>query len=124
MNLTNTGNNDVLFVKLSNNGSFIWAKVLVEPGKDWGHTIAIDANYNVGITGYFRDSVDFNTGVVSLFKNKMARRFFISNWTRWYFKWANTYGSSSFDYAYDIDFDASGNILQVLLMIQLILMQV
>lgn len=111
-NLTNTGNNDVFICKLSNNGSFIWAKSFGGAQEDWGHAIAIDANYNVGITGYFRDSVDFNTGVDTLFKKSHgAEDFFISKLdSAGNFKWANTYGSSSFDYAYDIDFDASGNI--------------
>ncbi len=60
-NLTSTNLNDVFIQKLDANGNFVWAKSLAG-GNAFGNSISTDTSGNVYTTGFFRGTVDFNTG--------------------------------------------------------------
>ena len=61
-NLTSAGENDIFIQKLDNNGNNIWAKRIGGTSYDRGNSIALDDLGNVYTTGYFSDTVDFDTG--------------------------------------------------------------
>jgi hypothetical protein len=62
-NLSSNGNlNDFFVLKLSTNGSFVWAKKTGGTGTDEGFSIAINDDGDVYTTGYFNGTVDFNPG--------------------------------------------------------------
>jgi len=61
-NLSSVGDLDIFVQKIDDSGNFIWAKSFGGIGRDRGWSIAVDASENVYTTGWFRDTVDFDTG--------------------------------------------------------------
>jgi len=59
--LTSSGYYDIFVAKLDSNGNWLWAKKAGGTSWDYGCGIAVDANGNSYITGYFDDSVTFGT---------------------------------------------------------------
>lgn len=111
-NLTSLGITDVFVCKLNCNGNFIWANRFGGSEEDWGMAIAVDAAANVAVTGNFRAMVDFNTTSDTLNVTAVGAEdiFIFSCDSAGNFKWANTFGSTSYDYGYSIVADATGNI--------------
>lgn len=58
----NSASRDIFVWKLSNTGSFIWAKAMGGYSSDWGLGIAVDAAGNVYTSGNFRGVADFDPG--------------------------------------------------------------
>lgn len=66
--LSSLGNQSIFIAKLDNLGNFIWAKSAGSDGGDRGNSIAVDAQGNSYITGYFRDGAIFgDTTLISGF---------------------------------------------------------
>ena len=61
-NLYSSGNQDAFVTKLDANGDFVWARQLSGSSRVEGHSIALDNNGNIYITGAFNGTVDFNPG--------------------------------------------------------------
>lgn len=61
-NMTSEGLNDGFIVKLSENGGFIWAKQIGGTDNDAVNEIVLDADGQIYMTGYFRDTADLETG--------------------------------------------------------------
>ncbi|MCB9272695.1 MAG: hypothetical protein H6564_01550 [Lewinellaceae bacterium] len=61
-NLTSAGNKDIFVAKFNISGDFVWAKRMGGTGDDEGYDITVNAIGNVGTTGYFRYTVDFDPG--------------------------------------------------------------
>lgn len=61
-NLTANGVNDVFISKLDSTGSFNWSRSFGGIGNEWSWSMAVDDAKNVYTTGYFEETVDFNTG--------------------------------------------------------------
>ena len=61
-NLTSLGEWDIALAKYNASGSFLWAKSIGGTDYDISQSIALDGNNNIYITGYFRNTVDFNPG--------------------------------------------------------------
>jgi hypothetical protein len=64
INLTNTGNSDVFYVKYDPNGNVLWAKcaTVSNPGGAYtGFGIQVGASNNVYLTGEFLDSIKFDS---------------------------------------------------------------
>ncbi|HSD13510.1 MAG TPA: T9SS type A sorting domain-containing protein [Flavobacterium sp.] len=59
-NLTAAGNNDIFFAKYDNNGNYLWAKAIGGTSSDVGLFLVLNSSNEIYITGYFRDSVDFD----------------------------------------------------------------
>lgn len=82
-NLTSSGGYDIFISKLDSAGKFIWAQKMGSKSDDVGNGIALDASGNILITGWFKDSVDFDLGTGkynlkslgdhALFINKMGQ---------------------------------------------------
>ncbi len=60
--LTSNGYRDVFILKLNDSGQFIWAKSFGGNNGDWGNSIIVDSSDNIYTTGYFENTVDFDTG--------------------------------------------------------------
>lgn len=61
-NLTSAGGADIFISKLTNTGSFSWAKKMGGPNDDAANSIKLDAFGNIYTTGYFNSTVDFDPG--------------------------------------------------------------
>ncbi len=60
--LTAFGLNDIFVLKLTTEGSFVWAKSMGGSSDDFGQCIALDPLGNVYSTGYFYTTADFDPG--------------------------------------------------------------
>lgn len=65
---TSHGNDDVFVSALDMNGNYLWAKTIGGTDYDQGRGIAVNANEDVYVTGYYNGTVDFdpNSGTVEL----------------------------------------------------------
>ncbi len=61
--LTPLGSFDIFVLKLDTNGDFVFAFSLGGTGQDKGSYISVDASNNFYITGYYRNTVDFDPGI-------------------------------------------------------------
>ncbi len=61
-NLTSNGSGDVFVLKLNSSGVFMWVKSAGTVNNDYGAAIAIDADDNVHVSGYFIGIGDFDPG--------------------------------------------------------------
>lgn len=63
--LTASGSWDVFVVKLDANGKHLWSKRFGDDAQQEGHSIAIDREGNVLLTGMFWGSIDFGGGALT-----------------------------------------------------------
>jgi PKD repeat protein len=61
-NLTSSGLSDIYFAKYNNNGDYQFAYKVGSTGDDYSYSIAVDASQNIYLTGFFRNTVDFDPG--------------------------------------------------------------
>jgi len=106
--LTSSGQYDIFVAKMDINGNWLWAKQAGGTSYDYGLGIAVDANGNSYVTGYFKSTATFGTttltssGYEDIFVAKLNSS---GNWL-----WAKQAGGTSSDYTNDIAVDANGNI--------------
>ncbi len=112
-NLTATSNNDIFISKLDAAGNFVWAKQMGGTSTDaQAYSIALDGSGNVYTTGYFDGTADFDPGVGTFNLSAAGNSdIFISKLdAAGTFVWARKIGGTSFDKAFSIALDGSGNI--------------
>jgi hypothetical protein len=63
--LSHAGGGDIFVVKYSGNGSVLWAQRFGGPGPDQGHTVCVDANGDIYVTGFFVGTVAFGPTVLN-----------------------------------------------------------
>lgn len=93
------GSNDVLVIKYSRNGTFLWAETWGGTGDDDAYGIAIGPDGYLYVVG---TTASYGAGNYDALLLKFD--------TEGQLLWSTTWGGRSFDRAYDISFDASGNI--------------
>jgi len=113
-NQTSSGSNsDVFVVKFDNQGVYQWAIKMGSSGTDIGYDIAIDANSDIYVTGYFNGTVDFdpsgNTAnlVAGAFDDAFVAKYNSSGAYQWAFK----IGAIGYSYGRSICVDPSGDII-------------
>lgn len=124
-----SGNSDVFVVKFDNQGVYQWAIKMGGTGTDEGHDIAVDANGDVYVTGYFNATVDFDPSgstanlTAGAFDDAFVAKYTAGGGYQWAFKIGAvgySYGESicvdpmgdiivTGDYSQTVDFDPSGN---------------
>lgn len=98
--------------KLDATGNFVWAKKIQGPHTGNSTDVAINANGDIFITGWFGGTADFDPGpgYCYLSANGWYDAFIVKLNSSCDFIWAKTMGGASEDYASAIAFDNSGNI--------------
>ena len=112
-NLTSTdGGVDLFFAKYDDNGNYAWAKAIGGSEPDEAKSIAIDDSGNVYVTGYFRDTVDFDpdTGTHILVSAGLQDIFFSKYDPNGNFLWAKAIGGQTNEKGYSIATDDKGNV--------------
>lgn len=113
-NLTSNGSSDIFISKLDSSGNFVWAKSMGGTASDERPSIALDAAGNIYTTGNFAGTVDFDPGagtfVISPASGYNYDVFVSKLDSSGNFVWAKNMGGPSFDIAYSIAIDASGNV--------------
>ena len=111
--LISAGGSDIFIAKLDTLGNFMWAKRMGGPSHDQGNSIALDFQGNVYVTGFFRESADFNPDDVVIHNliSEGRKDIFISKLdTSGNFMGAKRMGGSLDDEGNSITIDAGGNI--------------
>ncbi|MBI2968117.1 MAG: SBBP repeat-containing protein [Bacteroidetes bacterium] len=97
--------------KYDANGNYLWAKKI---GSDnsFGYGITNDGDGNSYVTGYFSGTGDFDPGpgTANLMSLGNEDIFFAKYDVNGNYLWANSIGSTSYDYGYCIDVDTTGNV--------------
>lgn len=110
--LTSNGNADVFIEKMDANGQLIWAKSFGGTASDYPQDIAVDANGNVYVIGYFKSTVDFdpNAGVTSISAHGASDVYIEKLDANGQLIWVKTMGGTSLDEGAAISIDEAGNI--------------
>lgn len=110
--LSSNGNEDIFVTKYDASGNFVWAKNIGGSTSDFGRAMAVDANGNVFLTGYFDGTSDFdpNGGTINLTSTGLYDIFVAKLDVNGNYSWAKNLGGSTFDVGNSIVLDASGNI--------------
>ena len=112
-NLKSTSRRKEIFVsKLDSSGNFLWAKKLGGTSSEEGQSISLDALGNIYITGFFEGEVDFDpsNGIFNLNSSGSTDIFVCKLDPSGNFIWAKKMGGTSWDQAYSIAVDNSGNV--------------
>jgi len=102
---------DCFFLKLDENGNFVWAKS-TNGGYSRAFAISIDNDENVFATGPFEKTVDFDPGPseAPLSANGAQDIFVLKLDRNGDFNWAKSVGGNSSDVGYSLTNDAAGNV--------------
>jgi len=111
-NLDSDGAEDIFIVKLTENGTFVWAKQIGGSAPDDATSVTTDSDGNAYFTGKFQGTVDFNPGseTHNLNSNGNEDIFVCKLDASGNFVWAKSIGGSSTDTSLSIVLDATGNI--------------
>ncbi|MCI1267289.1 MAG: SBBP repeat-containing protein [Saprospiraceae bacterium] len=99
-NLVSNGLNDIFICKLDSLGNYIWAKSIGGSKEDVATSITIDSKNNIGVTGFFFGSTDFDpgTGTHKLNSIEESRDIFIAKYDNdGTYLWAKSIGSDDND---------------------------
>jgi len=97
-NLTAVGGLDMYLLKLTSNGSYVWAYGFGSTGDDYGNSMVTDLFGNIYITGEFEGTIDFDPGIgtANLTPVLPLETFILKLDTLGNFKWVNGLQTSYF----------------------------
>ena len=114
--VTSGTNMNIYIVKLTSTGEFIWGKSIDNSGGEQDlKNIKVDANYNVYLTGTFRNTLDLDpsASVFNVTSNGEKDTFFVKLDNLGNFLWGKSIGGQDNDIANDISVDNLGNLFAV-----------
>lgn len=116
-NFTSQGNSDIFILKLDNAGNYIWNKRIGDTDIDEGHQLALGANDEIYITGFFGWTTDFDPSpAISTLTSVGSDDIFILKMdTMGSFEWARSIGSTNLDEGIDIRTLANGDVCTYIL---------
>ncbi|MCH2043144.1 MAG: T9SS type A sorting domain-containing protein [Saprospiraceae bacterium] len=106
--LQTVGETDVLCAKLDFDGNVLWAVALGGTGMDAANMIALDAQSNIAITGYFEDSIQFEQEIYTCRGFRDA--FLIQLDSTGQVIWSSTFGGPFLDEGTALVYDDLGNL--------------
>jgi hypothetical protein len=106
--LSSAGGMDCYLASFDQNGNHRWSKRFGTSTEDYADGVAVDGSGNIAIAGVFDGSVSFGGPVLV---SAGAYDGFLASYTSaGAHRWSRRFGSTSFDSAYGVAFDASGNV--------------
>ncbi len=112
--LTDSGFGDVFISKTDPSGNLVWAKRIGGTSYDEGKSIAVDANGNCYVAGFFSlDSIDFDPGINNYFLSSIGgeNSFVLKLDSNGNFIWAKQIESAYENYSRSLSLDQQNNIL-------------
>jgi len=113
---TSNGGEDVFLSKFDVNGNFVWTRTWGGVTTDYGWCTNTDNSGNIYVSGYFRETVDFDPGPGEDLHTSYpySRDAFLSKFDfGGNFQWAQTWGYASTEIGYDIGIDSFDNVYVV-----------
>jgi hypothetical protein len=106
-----SGAYDIYIVKLDANSNFVWAKTMGGSLSEYPNTIALNANGDIYLTGYYDGLADFDPSASSYtLQSQGSTDAFISKYdNNGNFIWAKSFGSTSNDVSWSLAVDLNGN---------------
>ena len=106
---------DVFIQKLDVSGNLLWVKQIGGAGKDRGRSIAVDLIGNVYISGYFKETVDFDPGdaIFNLSSTGLNDAFVHKLDASGNFVWVKKFGGTSNELSYSLAVDETGSVYTV-----------
>ncbi|RFS17807.1 SBBP repeat-containing protein [Emticicia sp. C21] len=105
---TSRGYNDLLLAKYDSNGNIKWVQTAGGNLDDGGNHLAIDANQNIYLTGYFSNTAYFNQLTKTSFGASDA---FIARYSNdGNIQWVENFGGVGHDYAMSVAVDENNNV--------------
>ncbi len=106
--LSSAGQDDAFLAKLlGTSGGHVWSKRFGSTIGDSGAGVAVDANRNVAVSGYFGGTVDFGGGPVSA----SATDIFVAKYTpSGAHTWSRKYGSAGNQFSSGVAMSGTGNV--------------
>jgi uncharacterized protein (AIM24 family) len=94
--LSSAGGQDIFVAKYSANGDHLWSRSFGSVWDDTGYGVAIDADGDIFVTGYFQGTVNFGGGSLS---SAGGQDIFVAKYsgTNGNHLWSRTFGSSGSD---------------------------
>lgn len=110
--ITSLGNDDALLVNISQTGNLNWYQHYGGTGQEVINNLITTSGNNLLVTGYFQDTVLFNSQSPSLKRTSNGGRdvFFFRADTTGAVQWVKTFGGSSDDWGNSVATDTNGNI--------------
>ncbi|MCJ8291234.1 MAG: T9SS type A sorting domain-containing protein [Flavobacteriales bacterium] len=111
VNLVSLGGWDIFFIKLDNNGDFVFAQSLGSTSHDIGRSIAIDNLGNPIIAGSYNATMDFDWGPVVTSSTSLGNsdNFILKLDSSGNYVWHKVFGGSSYETPIDLVLDANNN---------------
>jgi hypothetical protein len=103
--------NDVFLSKFDSSGNWQWVKTWGGPRQDNGNSITCDQSGNLYVTGFFRNTAEFNPDGGDPHTSLGNTEVFLSKFdSTGLWQWAKTWGGTSFDEGLSVACDQSGDI--------------
>lgn len=111
-NLTSVGNVDNFVAKYDANGNYVWAFSFGSLGVDIPHSVSVDSQNNIVVTGYFSGTTDFDPSPNVVNRTSAGSRdYYIAKYSAsGAFLWVVAFGNTDDDQGLDVAIDASGNV--------------
>ncbi|WP_425391248.1 PKD domain-containing protein [Ekhidna sp.] len=105
--LTNGGDQDAYVAKYDSDGNYVWAFNLGTMGTTTGKSVSIDSEDNVIVSGDFQNTIDADpgAGTENLVSEGSYDIFLAKYSTGGSYIWANSIGSNSHEYSYEVEVD-------------------
>jgi len=111
--LTAIGYRDAFVCKYNSQGELQWAKQFGGQFEEVGHSLAIDSQGNVFVTGQFSDKVDFDpgSGTKNINSKGFTDAFIVKLNNNGSLVWAHGFGAAHNDEGSTVNIDPSGNVI-------------
>lgn len=111
--LTSNFQHDVFILKLTEDGTYIWAKSIGGDLQESGNALEIDSKGSIYITGYFQSTVDFdpNIGIHNITAQGESDLFVLKLDANGNLIWVKTIGGFTYILGLSVKVDADGNVV-------------
>ncbi len=106
------GNSDAFIAKYDAHGNYLWAISMGGSHNDEGYAVAVDDSGNVYVTGFFRETADFDPGTGTAWLTSMGNSdIFVAKYdSSGNYLWAIGMGAVQGDIGYGLAVDGNGNV--------------
>ncbi len=106
--ITSSATINLFVAKYTPEGTHLWSKKFLNNSANVGYGLAVDANNNILVTGYFMGKIDFGGGILT--SAGLSDIFVVKLTSSGTYLWARRFGAARDDMGYAIAVDPTGNV--------------